>query len=119
MTQQIIAIRKQIEDERTGAMSDYHIATRYYVDEAANYAEVGFSTYVSEEAYKAGREPVSGSGVVLKMSDMPPRGGDVKDWFYQAAAAVAEGEENGSVLVGAEFVYAPEADAVEADTATE
>ena len=105
MTQQIIAIRKQIEDERTGAMSEYHVATRYYVDEAANYAEVGFSTYVSEAAYKAGREPVSGSAIVLKMSDMPPRGGDVKDWFYQAAAAVAEGVENGSVLAGGELVY--------------
>ena len=116
---QIIALKKAIEDERTGAMSDYHIATRYYVDEAANYAEVGFSTYVSEAAYKAGREPVSGSGIVLKMSDMPPRGEDVKNWFYQAAAAVAEGEENGSVLTGAEFVYAHDADAIEADTATE
>lgn len=106
MAQEIIAIRKQIEDERTGAMSDYHIATRYYVDEAANYAEVGFSTYVSEATYKSGREPVSGSGVVLKMSDLPPRGGDIKDWFYQAAILEpAEGVENGSVLAGGELVY--------------
>lgn len=106
MTKQIIAIRKQIEDERTGAMSDYHIATRYYVDEAANYAEVGFSTYVSEAAYKAGCESVSSSGIVLKISDLPPRGGDVKDWFYQAAILEpAEGLGNGSVLAGGELVY--------------
>ena len=106
MTQQIIAIRKQIEDERTGAVSDYHVATRYYVDESANYVEVGFSTYVSEASYKAGRDPVSGSGIVLKMSEMPPRGGDVKDWFYQAAILEpAEGVEKGSVLAGGELVY--------------
>ena len=106
MTQQIIAIRKQIEDERTGAMSDYHVATRYYVDEAANYVEVGFSTYVSEATFKAGLEPVSSSGIVLKMSDMPPRGGDVKDWLYQAAILEpVEGVENGSVLAGGELVY--------------
>ena len=103
---QIIAIRKQIEDERTGAISDYHIATRYYVDESANYTEVGFSTYVSEAAYKSGREPVSSSGIVLKMSDLPPRGGDVKDWYYQAAILEpAEGLGNGSVLAGGELVY--------------
>ena len=106
MTKQIIAIRKQIDDERTRAMSDYHIATRFSVDEAAHYAEVGFSTYASEAAYKSGREPVSGSGVVLKMSDLPPRGGDIKDWFYQAAILEpAEGVENGSVLAGGELVY--------------
>ena len=103
---QIIALKKAIEDERTGAMSDYHIATHYYVDEADNYAEVGFSTYVSEATYKSGREPVSSSGVVLKMSDLPPRGGDIKDWFYQAAILEpAEGVENGSVLAGGELVY--------------
>ena len=106
MTQQIIAIRKQIEDERTGAMSDYHVATRYYVDEAANYAEVGFSTYVSEATFKADLEPVSGSSITLKMSALPPRGADVKNWLYQAAVApVAEGVENGSVLAGGELVY--------------
>lgn len=73
---------------------------------APNYAEVGFSTYVSEAADKAGREPVSSSGIVLKMSDLPPRDGDVKDWFYQAAILEpAEGVENGSVLAGGELVY--------------
>ena len=106
MTQQIIAIRKQIEDERTGAVSEYHVATRYYVDESVNYMEVGFATYVSEALYKQGRYPVSGSSITLKMSALPPRGADVKNWLYQAAVApVAEGVENGSVLAGGELVY--------------
>lgn len=115
---QIIALKKAIEDAETGSLSDYHVLTRYYVDETGNYVEVGFATYVSEKMYLAGRRAV-GNGIVLKMDQFPPRGEDVKNWFYQAAAAVAEGEENGSVLAGAEFVYAPDADAIEADTATE
>ena len=116
---QIIALKKAIEDAETGSLSDYHVLTRYYVDESANYVEMGFATYVSEKMYLAGRRAV-GNGIALKMNQFPPRGEDVKNWFYQAAAAaVAEGEENGSVLAGAEFVYAPEADAIEADTATE
>ncbi len=94
MTQQIIAIRKQIEDERTGAMSDYHVATRYYVDESVNYMEVGFATYVSEALYKQGRDPVSGLSITLKMSALPPRGADVKNWLYQAAVA-PQGREEG------------------------
>ena len=114
---QIIALKKVIEDTETGSLSDYHVLTRYYVDEISNYVEVGFATYVSEKMYLAGRRAV-GNGIVLKMNQFPPRGEDAKNWFYQAAA-VTEGEESGSVLAGAEFVYAPDADAIEADTATE
>lgn len=116
---QIIALKKAIEDAETGALTDYHVLTRYYVDETSYYVEVGFATYVSEKMYLAGRRAV-GNGIVLKMNQFPPRGEDVKNWFYQAVVApVAEGVENGSVLVGAEFVYVPDADAIEADTATE
>ena len=62
-------------------MSDYHIATRYYVDEAANYAEVGFSTYVSE-------------AVTLKT------GSTMRQFSNQPKCV-----ENGSVLAGGELVY--------------
>ena len=69
---QIIALKKAIEDAETGSLSDYHVLTRYYVDETSNYVEVGFATYVSEKMYLAGRRAV-GNGIVLKMNRLNPR----------------------------------------------
>ncbi|KLT73242.1 hypothetical protein PL75_03155 [Neisseria arctica] len=108
MSEKIIAIKKQIEDEATGAVSEYHVIKHFYVDRSVSYAEVGFATYFSEAAYKNGRRPVSTTGIILKINQVPPRGEDLDNWFYKIAAAQLEESESGSVLAGGELVMESE-----------
>ncbi|MDO5058593.1 MAG: hypothetical protein Q4D82_01470 [Neisseria sp.] len=95
----IIALKLELEDEQTGALSDYHVLDSYYVSKSGGYVQATFATYVSERAFKRGLHPVS-NHIAVTAQSLPPQGEDLEQWLYGLAA----GEE--SALAGAEAVYA-------------
>ena len=107
-TTEIIALKLEIEDESTGAISTYHVLDSYFVSKSSSYTQATFATYVSKSACDRGRQPVSRS-LGINVTQLPPKGQDIEQWIYGLAAAPAtEGEAAPSPLAGATPVLAAE-----------
>ena len=107
-TTEIIALKLEIEDESTGATSNYHVLDSYFVSKPGPYTQATFATYVSKSSFDRGRQPVSRS-LGINVTQLPPKGQDIEQWLYGLAAAPAtEGEAAPSQLAGATPILAAE-----------
>ena len=107
-TTEIIALKLEIEDESTGAISTYHVLDSYFVSKSSSYTQATFATYVSKSAFDRGRQPVS-RNLSISIMSLPTKGQDIEQWIYGLAAAPAtEGEAAPSQLAGATPVLAAE-----------
>lgn len=100
MTTAILGLKKPIEDTQTGAPIYYHVLRAYQVDVVAQRTLVTLSSYISQAARAAGKNPISAISV-SGLIGVP--GADPVQWCYQAL--LAEGSD-ANVLAGAEPVYA-------------
>ena len=83
----IKAIRKSIEEPRTGAVAVIHYIEYYSVDLRSNVCSATVNGYVSEEARTAGRQPLTAQQVTVK--GQPPVGSDPVQWLYEQMSAAA------------------------------
>ena len=83
----IKAIRKSIEEPRTGATAVIHYIEHYSVDLRSNVCSATVNGYVSEEARTAGRQPLTAQQVTVQ--GQPPVGSDPVQWLYEQMSAAA------------------------------
>lgn len=101
MAKQIIAITREIEDESTGAVANYHVIEYVSIDYKFNSVTATLNGYVSKKAHEAGRNPLCSHSVTLNSL---PDGAEVsRAWLY--GKVVEQGNEQ-SVFSGAELVEA-------------
>lgn len=100
----IIGLLKEIEDEVTGAVSDWHVLESFYVNKSSKYSQATFATYVSRSAWSKGKQPVS-RNISITVSGVPDDLAQLETWLYEAAIETPSPDvENPSALVGAEVV---------------
>lgn len=101
MAKQIIAITREIEDESTGAVANYHVIEYVSIDYKFNSVTATLNGYVSKKAHEAGRNPLCSHSVTVNSL---PDGAEVsRAWLY--GKVVEQGNEQ-SVFSGAELVEA-------------
>lgn len=83
----IKAIRKSIEEPRTGAVAVIHYIEHYTVDLRSNVCSATVNGYVSEDARTAGRQPLTAQQVTVQ--GQPPIGADPVQWLYEQMSAAA------------------------------
>lgn len=83
----IKAIRKSIEEPRTGATAIIHYIEHYTVDLRSNVCSATVNGYVSDEARAAGRQPLTAQQVTVQ--GQPPIGSDPVQWLYEQMSAAA------------------------------
>ena len=83
----IKAIRKDIEEPRTGAVAVIHYIEHYTVDLRSNVCSATVNGYVSDEARAAGRQPLTAQQVTVQ--GQPPIGSDPVQWLYEQMSAAA------------------------------
>ena len=83
----IKAIKKNIEEPRTGAVAAIHYIEHYTVDLRSNVCSATVNGYVSEDARTAGRQPLTAQQVTVQ--GQPPIGSDPVQWLYEQMSAAA------------------------------
>lgn len=101
MTKQVIAINREIEDESTGAVANYHVIEYVGIDYKYKTVTATLNGYVSKKAYEAGRNPLCAHSITVNA--LPEEGEVSRVWLY--GKAVEQGNEQ-SVFSGAELVEA-------------
>lgn len=100
----IIGLLKEIEDEVTGAVSDWHVLESFYVNKSSKYSQATFATYVSRSSWSKGKQPVS-RNISITINGVPDDMAKLETWLYEAAIEKPSPDvENPSALVGAEAV---------------
>lgn len=83
----IKAIRKSIEEPRTGAVAVIHYIEHYTVDLRSNVCSATVNGYVSEDVRAAGKQPLTAQQVTVQ--GQPPVGSDTVQWLYEQMSAAA------------------------------
>ena len=104
MTQKILGLKLTLEDPETGSLSEWHILDSYHVYKYANQTHAVFATYVSQQKYAEGKQPV-GRSISIQIDSLPQPGDDIEQWLYRHACAHAPDNPEPSPLAGAEEVY--------------
>ena len=100
----ILGLIKEIEDDVTGAVSEWHVLDSFYVNKSSKYVQATFATYVNKRAADKGKQPVSRT-ISITVNELPPTMAELEEWLYMVAAEEpADDVSNPSALVGAEAV---------------
>lgn len=83
----VVAIKKSIESDSTGAVAVYHRIEYYAVDLRSKASTLVVNGYVSADAFKAGKQALT--SVTVNISAMPGDGDAALDFFYRAVTAPA------------------------------
>lgn len=95
-----MAIKKDITLDSTGGTAGFHFIASANVDRVAKNTTVQVQSYVSEDTYKAGKQPVSFGGTV-SLGVMPAAGEDVFEFAEKAlVAAIPEGVTDPTPMFG-------------------
>ena len=95
MTQKIIAIQHETEDEITGAVAAFHVIEYYAVDTKHHTSVANINGYVSRKAYESGKAQLCTH--TLTVGSEPPEEVNVVQWLYAQAIL----PDSGSVFAGA------------------
>jgi hypothetical protein len=88
-----MSIKKDVTLETTGGTAGFHYLTHATIDRVMKNTMVQIQSYVSEDTYKAGKQPVSFAGSIA-IAGLPEAGEDV---FEFAEKALIEPMPEGTV----------------------
>ncbi|ULJ59732.1 hypothetical protein [Wielerella bovis] len=100
MTQKVVAIKHEIEDEATGAVANYHVIEYYAVDARHQSVVANINGYVSRKAYENGKAQLCTH--TLTVGSAPPEDANVLQWLYAQAVL----PDSSSVFAGAQTILA-------------
>lgn len=65
MSNKIIGLKKEIEDEQTGVPSDFHILDSFFVAKLSKFVQINFASFYSQKAFESGKNPLSSRSVLI------------------------------------------------------
>lgn len=92
---QFSAIKIEVENEQTGAVTNYHVPSSMTVDFVNKLVTVNFASYISERTYKAGKMSVGYIYKQISTEELPSIDANILE---QVVA------QEGSELFGGELV---------------
>lgn len=97
MSKQVIAIKKAVQDEATGAMAAYHVIEYVNADYKNNNVSVTLNGFVSEQMYLSNKRYLC--SFVFTFEDIP-KDANILDWLYRKIVDT----DSRNVFAGAELV---------------
>jgi hypothetical protein len=95
-----MGIKKEVILESTGSTAGFHYVSSVNIDRMTKNTNVQVHSYVSEDTYKAGKQPIS-FGSTVTLGTMPEAGEDPFEFAEKALVApIPEGVVDTPILPG-------------------
>lgn len=100
MTDLVLGIEKEVDDETLAAPTSFHVASKFYLDyKGKGYYTVTIDSYFNQRAYQRGRAAIA--TVEYRIHETPQRGVDLITW---ALTSLVNAEPGSNPFTGGELI---------------